>query len=349
MVDLNALLSEVKEAAPCGPNLEHDLAFFELEATARGKPEQPLGMGDSRSGESPRLLGKPGEEPDWSRVVALGERLLLRSKDLRVAVTLTRGLLRTEGAPGLAAGLGLIHGLLDAFWDHVHPGLEADQDNDPTERLNALAPLADAEAVVKDLRDTYLVNSREHGQLRAREVEIALGRLPGTRSEGSARPLAQVHAQLAAAFGRDATVPAALREASERLLAIQTLVADRVGPAGSLDLKPLAQSLGTLLEACDTALGGRAPAGASAPESGVTGRPAAVGGPAGEIRTRDDAVRMLDLVCAYFAQHEPSHPAPLFIRRAQRLMSKNFVEIMKDLMPDSLSQLERLAGELENK
>jgi hypothetical protein len=29
------------------------------------------------------------------------------------------------------------------------------------------------------------------------------------------------------------------------------------------------------------------------------------------------------------------------------LIQMNFVEIVKDLMPDSLSQLERLAGELE--
>ena len=36
--------------------------------------------------------------------------------------------------------------------------------------------------------------------------------------------------------------------------------------------------------------------------------------------------------------------APLLIRRAQRLMSKNFVEIIRDLMPDGLGQVEKLAG-----
>ena len=38
-----------------------------------------------------------------------------------------------------------------------------------------------------------------------------------------------------------------------------------------------------------------------------------------------------------------------FIRRAQRLMTKNFVEIVKDLIPDSLSNLEKLAGEAVEK
>jgi type VI secretion system protein ImpA len=46
-------------------------------------------------------------------------------------------------------------------------------------------------------------------------------------------------------------------------------------------------------------------------------------------------------------QHEPSNPAPLLIRRAQRLVQMNFLEIVKDLMPDSLSTIEKLAGEIE--
>ena len=69
----------------------------------------------------------------------------------------------------------------------------------------------------------------------------------------------------------------------------------------------------------------------------------------GQISTREEAVRILDLVCSYLERHEPSNPAPLLIRRAQRLMTKNFVEIVRDLMPDSLSNLERLAGQLEPK
>ena len=141
-------------------------------------------------------------------------------------------------------------------------------------------------------------------------------------------------------------MPSALREARERALAIQTLVADRVGASRALDLTPLLQPLDCLLGACDGALGirtaGEAEQGAQGEETlGV--RPPA----AGEIRSREDALHLLDLVCGYMERHEPSNPAPLFIRRAQRLIQMNFVEIVKDLMPDSLSQLERLAGELE--
>jgi type VI secretion system protein ImpA len=337
MLDPEELLSETRDSPPCGPNLEHDLAFFELEEAVRGKAEQRVGD-----------AVKPAEDPSWPRVVELARALLLRTKDLRVAVHLTRALSRTEGVPGLATGLGLIHGLLERHWDRVYPLLEADNSDDPTERLNAVAPLADPETLIKDLRAINLVNSREHGQLQARDVEIALGRMALTQAAGVSAPkgLAQVHAQIAAAFASDRTVPTALRQARENTLAIQVLLIDRVGADRAIDLKPLVQSLENLLEVCDTALGVPS-AAARAVEGQASG--AIQAGITGEISTRQEAVRALDLVCAYLERHEPSNPAPLFIRRAQRLMAKNFVDIVKDLLPDSLSNLEKLAGELEKK
>ena len=216
--------------------------------------------------------------------------------------------------------------------------------NDPTERLNALAPLVDPDASIKDLRDSYLVNSREQGQLRARDVEIALGRLAPSRTAGPGKPLAQLHAQIAAAFSSDRSVPSALREAHDHASAIQTLMADRVGASRAIDLGPLVQPLDALLEVCDVALGtGTAVAEGAEGEPATGQRP----GAGGEIRTREDAMQMLELVCRYMERHEPSNPAPLFIRRGQRLIQMNFVEIVKDLMPDSLGQLEKLAGEFE--
>jgi type VI secretion system protein ImpA len=64
----------------------------------------------------------------------------------------------------------------------------------------------------------------------------------------------------------------------------------------------------------------------------------------GAIASREDAIRALDRVCEWMDRNEPSHPAPLLIRRAKRLISKNFIEIIRDLAPDGLSQVEKLAG-----
>ncbi len=334
MLDVGTVLAETRETPPCGPNLEHDLSFFELEEAARGKPEQ-------RTGDAV----KPAEEPSWPKVIDRSQAILNRSKDLRVAVHLTRALVCTEGIPGLATGLSLIHGLLERYWEGIHPRLEADRDDDPTERLNALAPLIDPEVIVKDLRDTYLVSSREQGQLRSRDVEVAAGRLaPRTADPSTVKPISQIHSQIAAAFASDRSVPSAVREAHDRTVAIQALIAERVGASQALDFAPLEQPLQCLLEACDTALGVKGEADKEdQTESGVGAVPVATG----EIRSRDDAIQMLEVVCNYLERHEPSNPAPLFIRRAQRLIKKSFLEIVRDLMPDSLSQLEKLAGDVD--
>jgi type VI secretion system protein ImpA len=341
MLDLEAALSETKDSPPCGPNLEHDLSFFELEQAAQGRPEQVVGT-----------TVKPGEDPKWPKVADLSQQLLVRSKDLRVAVYLTRAMTRTEGFPGLAAGLTLILGLLDRYWAQVHPVLEADHGGDPTERLSSLAPLTGSDALIKDLRDTLLIDSRVHGQVQAREVEVALGRLapPPGAGPGYAN-LGEISAKISATFATDLAIPSALNEARERALAIETLVSDRIGPAFGFDLKPLLQCLSGLLDACEAALGTPGPVAATSTSAGAVSQPSdgqrvPVGG---EIRTREDAARVLDAVCAFLERNEPSNPAPLLIRRAQRLMLKNFVEIVKDIMPDSLSQIERLAGELEQK
>ena len=45
----------------------------------------------------------------------------------------------------------------------------------------------------------------------------------------------------------------------------------------------------------------------------------------GEIRSRDDAMRVLDRVSEYFRKNEPSSPVPLLLQRAKRLISKSTV------------------------
>jgi type VI secretion system protein ImpA len=64
----------------------------------------------------------------------------------------------------------------------------------------------------------------------------------------------------------------------------------------------------------------------------------------GQISSREDAIRQLERVCAWIERNEPSHPAPLLIRRAQRLMRKSFFEIIRDLVPDGIETIERIAG-----
>jgi type VI secretion system protein ImpA len=67
-----------------------------------------------------------------------------------------------------------------------------------------------------------------------------------------------------------------------------------------------------------------------------------------QIQSRDDAQLMLDKVKSYFRLHEPSHPAPLMIDRVQRLIALDFMQIIRDLAPDGLNQLETILGRPDN-
>jgi type VI secretion system protein ImpA len=55
-------------------------------------------------------------------------------------------------------------------------------------------------------------------------------------------------------------------------------------------------------------------------------------------------VRTLDRICGYYARNEPSSPIPLLLRRARRLVTMDFVDIVRDLAPDALAQVEALRG-----
>jgi type VI secretion system protein ImpA len=332
MVDVEVLLAQTAEFPPCGPDLEYDPAFLALEEAARGRPEG--------------MTGQPAEEPRWPDVLMRAEGLLHRCKDLRVAVPLTRALTNLDGIPGLVQGLSVVAGLLERYWSEVHPQLG----DDVAPRLNTLASLADTDpegGLVWDLRRAFVIKSREHGAVRVRDVEVALGKLPARRGEPAAS-LETLRAQLAAAFARDGAVLRAATEARQALDRIRTIVADRVGIARAPKLDALENPL--------TAVVLFTPAEAPPKSEDRAGEalepapaPATVGVSGGPIRNRDEALRALDLVCQYFERYEPSHPAPLFIRRAQRLITKDFVEIVRDLIPDSIKQLETLAGGFEEK
>jgi type VI secretion system protein ImpA len=66
--------------------------------------------------------------------------------------------------------------------------------------------------------------------------------------------------------------------------------------------------------------------------------------PRGELRSREDVVRALDGICAYYARNEPSSPVPLLLERCKRLVTMSFLDIVKDMLPDGLSTIQTIAG-----
>lgn len=337
-MDIEALLVETPKSAPCGPSLDGDAAFIDFEILARGKPEQR--MGD-------RVVA--GEEPPWSELITRGAALLGRSKDLRVASTMVRALVHVEGYAGLLPGLQLVHGLLERYWPCVHPQLDADDGDDPTRRLNAIISLSHPLELVRDLRAAPLVRSRQHGQLLVRDIEVALGKLPA-RADAPSPSQAQIDAMLTAVAAQDGAI---LVRAAETLAAVKALVAlleDHVGPAATPDFKPLLATVHAVAQTCarfqPAAAPPESPAENEAPAAAVQAgaRAPAASAANGEIRSRQDALAMIDKVVAYLERNEPTNPAPMLLKRGKRFMTMSFVDIVREISPDSVARIDVIAG-----
>ena len=53
---------------------------------------------------------------------------------------------------------------------------------------------------------------------------------------------------------------------------------------------------------------------------------------------------MIDKICEYFDRYEPSSPAPLLLKRAKRLATKDFMAILLDLTPGGVEQANLIFG-----
>ena len=317
------------EAAPTGPDVEYENDFLALTQATAGKPESQFG---------------PAEPADWRSAAEIAERLFERTRDLRVAIAWLRASLHLLGYGALPAGLKLISGLIENHWEQLHPLPDPD-DGDPFSRVNALTLLRENEGLIGDLREASIIEDRAIGQLKGRAAEVALGLSPARTGEAEIGS-AQVSQMLAAAVAKTPELRGQCQEAATLVRQLISLCNDKLGIGTAPDLRPLyvlVNGIASLLPPEASAEDATADAdGEAAPGSGGPG--AARRGLSGAVSSRDEAIRAIDMVCEYLERAEPTNPAPLFLRRARQLISHNFLQLMKVLAPDSLSEVARVVG-----
>jgi type VI secretion system protein ImpA len=202
-----------------------------------------------------------------------------------------------------------------------------------------LAPLGDAASFVGDVRSLVLVDRGTLGRVTIRDALLASGKLSATAGTSVAL-VSELEMALRMDPAAAASITASLSSARESLTSILSVLNSKAGSASVPDLHLLQDAL----DAAATISQSAPPEGGSA---GIDSRSTSGGG-LGEIRSREDAIRHLENVCEFFQRTEPANPAPLLIRRAQRLITKSFVEIIEDLAPGSVGEVMNIAG-LEKK
>jgi type VI secretion system protein ImpA len=336
-ISTGTLLEPVTPDSPCGPDLEYS-GLMDLERLAQGKPERQVG--DARLA---------AEEPDWAAVARMAADLAAQTKDLRVLVKLTQALVRTEGFGGLSAGLALVRATAERYWDCLYPPIDPD-DGDPTLRVNTLLGLCDPDLILRPLRDAPLVQSRSFGRFSLRDLAIAAGNIapPADREPPT---LAAIDA---AFLGADSealsAVAVAVRAAIGDLQVAEAFFTEQVGALAAVSLDPLQ----SLLREADKVLtqqiarrGGETPAAADGVQIERAAEGAAGGAAVGQVRGREDVVRLLDTICEYYRTREPSSPVPLLLERARRLAYMDFLSIVQDLAPGGLAEVNNIRGPVD--
>jgi len=350
VMEIEKLLEPVSPDAPCGEDLGYDAAFMELERLIPGKPEVQAGNEKH-----------PAEEPDWGDVRERSLELLKRTKDLRLVMWLTLASLKLEGIPGLRDGLAVLRGVLERFWDGVHPQLDPADGNDPLVRLNIigwLSPAGDADDIKfrQRLREAPICTSRRlRRKFSYRDVCVARGEIAWTEPDVPAPDQASIDGafeetgieELVATFE-------AVSQANEQFDAIEAVLSERVGAGQTPALSGFAEVVGKVSQCVQEQLVRRGYGKAAGPgqpqAAGESGRraPETAGGQlSGEVRSTQDVLVAIDKICRYYEKNEPSSPVPLLLRRAQRLVSKNFMEIIRDLSPEAMGQLDVIVGAKE--
>jgi type VI secretion system protein ImpA len=328
--DWTRWLDALSDEAPCGPDLEYDARFRELEEAVSGRPEAEYG--DTLVAAVP---------PDWEAAEALCVELMARTRDLRVVAWLARARLAREGIAGLADGLALAATLLDRNWDHVHPQLDAGDGNDPTVRINALAAFVDAAGLLAELMDCRLVPHDVPVTLREWSYANGESVAPGGRVVTS---LAEIEAATASAPEEAMRAKAACDKALANAELLETVLTQRVGVTQALELhalKTMLRRAGALLSECLKKQGVAPDVPAPALDRVIEARPMAA---RDVISSRADVAATLDRLCAYYAAHEPASPVPLLLVRARGLIDKSFVDLLKELAPEGLAQLTQVIG-----
>jgi type VI secretion system protein ImpA len=220
-------------------------------------------------------------------------------------------------------------------------------------RINALAGLT-SDITIGLLRESILARSRTFGAVSLRAAANASGLQSFPNESLGAEQLAG--ALLDSDPEQLEITRAALLEARSAAEAIEQHVSDQVGSAQGVDLGPLKQPLKMALQIL----------GQFAPQSGDSALPEVIssgddntapvehttapsaGAPRstapGEINSRDDVLRSLDRILAYYARQEPSSPLPVLLNRAKILVNADFATIVRNLIPDGMSQFENLRG-----
>jgi type VI secretion system ImpA family protein len=320
-LDMAKLVQPIPGPSPTGVSLRYDAEYDRIREARRDEdPNLPQGV-----------WRRDVKRADWGLVVELcADALSERSKDLQIACWLAEALAYRDGLSGVSEGLVIIAALCDAFWPGLFPDID---DGDISARLVTIEwldeklaqaiytlPLASAGATdAVSYSWTDYINAQRNDKSRSGDTsasETVLGSVDATPT----------------AFYEDLR-----EELSVALAAVATLKASLARCCGDDEpsLGPIRDALSNVAGVVDAALAQRKdtrkisappivlppPVDDEAVSSAVTAIVNSAvtelsSGARVQIRSRDEAYRMLMEIADYLFVVEPHSPTPYIVQRA---------------------------------
>ena len=356
-IDLAALLTPLAEGDGAGIDMRTDYAPkapYQLLRGARGEAralERLLDGGDPNA--DPVTIGQ-----HWREVKKIATSILeTKSKDFEVASWLIEAVVRQDGLAGVEAGGLLIKGIAETFWDKAFPSLEEPEGmEDRASPVGGLAGEGADGTLMQPLRrtplfkrgdgsmcDLFLYKRAEEvaaivdAERKAKRLKEGVPDLDVLQREGRADGAFLRSVGLAAMTARESWV--AMDEAltdpfkgnapSARNV---TLLLDEVIDIAVKIVGPLRAAAADVVE--DDAASGDGDAGGGNMAEG--GGMAAGGGGSGPrpMRTREDAIKQIEEIAAWFKKTEPHSPVAYTLedtaRRARLPLDELLAEVLTE-------------------
>lgn len=331
-----SLLNPLPGDAPAGRWMRYERAYAEI-SKAREEDDPSLPMGEWE---------RPQIRADWREVAANCRQLLAQdSKDFQVAAWLCEAWVRLYRLDGLHAGLDLINGMLEQYWQNGWPAIE-DGDTDrriaPFVWLNVTLPLT----LKQHIQILAAGNLREQA-LNLMDWEAAPLNEPqdsDDNAETEGQPVLS-RAGLRASV-RNAEAPALQTVLAQTDSALQKirLLSDRLD-ALMPDDSPSLSRLCTVLEAIlvvaqslsrevelrmpSAVLAASANDALPVPDMMADSAPA-LQPSSSRLSSREQAYRQLEAAADYLQSIEPHSPTPYLVKRAVRWGQMSLPELIEE-------------------
>ena len=324
---------------PTGIDIEYDARFIDIQSLVEGKPEQQYGD-----------VIIEAQEPDWDTVEKLCRQILSESKDIRVFCFYAQALTANYGILGFKKGCEIIHANIGKYWEDLYPKLVDEEDNfDAFYRSGSIGLLIADSGIIKQLNESNIIYSpSKKSYFKMKSVaSILINNEDGSYPGGKEKLIED----LKVAYQNNQEELLVLKDALDFLINIESVFEENIKDFHldfSVVKKPLEVIASLLVRSSDFEENEQETPSiekVAVPNNTVI-RPVTDSQNLDDIKIKDraDVKIVLEKLNIYFRLKEPSHPAPLFIERLQKLMDMNFYEMLKNISPDSLNNLDMIIG-----